>query len=381
VEQLTDPWEAGAVNNNGMAVMSIRGSLDVVTTSGAMGWAYSPGSPDSLTVQALLHHTVIGEAVSDNFRPDLAEVGLGDGNCGYSITFYNQVDPIYLPFVVVKPEGSDLEFPRSTTSGYGDFFRRLYERYPATGRHRSVFGGLWTDRVDAAAVLKGRCDIGMIRPEIEQNLSRFIQSGLLIVNDAAPIPTKPVSRSGRSGSSAFQPGTVSDEEVADVLRTVLQGRTLLELMHAILEDHPLVFSAKRMTNQQQFCQPSAFEALQSPAECLAIVVPLGMGDVELDVVRDSHLFPEFTAEGQSRWENLSGNSFVELARRSHGMADRYKTPPGNVAIIGPGLIHNVHAGSDVLRMLCVPSRQAPLARITGSNLREIALESGIRVWL
>jgi hypothetical protein len=346
-----------------------------------MGWAYSPELGKSLTVQALLNHSVIGEAVADSYRPDLAGVGLGDGNCGYSITFYNKIDPIYLPFVAVKPEGSDLEFPRSTISGYSDFFSRLYQRFPATGRHRSVLGGLWTDRIDAAAVLKGRCEIGMISPEIEQKLFRFIHSGLLILDDVAQVSPKPARRNDRNEKGT--PHLVaSNNGYVELMKSVLEARSVLDLLRAIFEDHPLVLCPKQMGPEQHLYQPSALEALQSPAESLAIIVPLGSGEVELDVVRDSHLFPEFTANGQSRWADTGGDSFIELARRSHGMIDRYKVAPGGAALIGPGLIHNVRGGADCggLRAVCVPSRQTPAkAVVGGGGTTVVDLDSGARI--
>ena len=127
-----------------------------------MGWAYSAESREKLTVQALLNHTIIGETIAELYRPDLAAVGFGDGYCGYHIGFYQEIDPLYLPFVVVKIDGGDVDLPRSSISGYSDFFAALYKQHPVTGRHRSVFGGLWTDRIDALLVANPASRLNMI---------------------------------------------------------------------------------------------------------------------------------------------------------------------------------------------------------------------------
>ena len=149
--------------------MSLRGSLDVVTPEYATGWAFCPGSLERVSVQAMLNREIIGEAVANLYRSDLAEVGFGDGNIGFSIAFYRPIDSLYLPFVVVRPEGSDAELPRWTPTGFVEFFKAVYAAYPMTGRPRTIFGGLWTDRTDAAAVLKGKTDIG---PDFRGRCSR-----------------------------------------------------------------------------------------------------------------------------------------------------------------------------------------------------------------
>src|ERR1700761_1909947 len=76
--------------------MSVRGSLDVVSTTGVLGWAYAAEDRAKLIVQALLNNAVIGESVANVHRADLAAVGMGDGNCGYKIDFYQEIDERYL---------------------------------------------------------------------------------------------------------------------------------------------------------------------------------------------------------------------------------------------------------------------------------------------
>ncbi|MEO9188959.1 MAG: hypothetical protein ABI224_03000 [Acetobacteraceae bacterium] len=338
--------------------MYIRGSLDVITPTGLAGWAYAPDARDGLTVQALLNHEVIGEAVADLHRPDLAEVGIGDGNCGYRIDFPAPLSPLLLPFVVVKPEGSDVEMPRAAISGYAEFFQAMFRDWPASGRHRSVLGGLWTDRLDAAALLRGRREIAMIAETIADQVETLIRSGLMMLPLARP----------------------SDEtSPARAIERVLEAPGIIAALRAVLEDHPLVLRPTAC-EPTPFRQPSGMEALASPAECLALVLPLGGAAVELEVVRDSHLLPEFSADGASRWTSPTGHEALAMAE-AHGMLDRYALAPDTLAVIGPGLLHRVMAPDGAAAIaVALPSRAAPLRRRLGTT-HEIACASGARIWV
>jgi hypothetical protein len=351
-----------------------------------MGWAFSPDSREKLTVQALLNHSIIGEAIADLHRPDLAAVGLGDGNCGYHISFYQEIDPVYLPFVVVKLEGGDMDLPRSTLSGYSEFFAALYRQYPVTGRHRSVFGGLWTDRIDAVAVLKGRQEIGMISPDAAAVIPGFLQSGFAIVEVGLvqAAATKSPSGNKRTSNANSAAARSKTPDLGEVICATLQSKPVLDLLHLILEGPPLALSTGIVEGADEgFRQPSSMEVLPSPAECLSLIIPLDEHPVELDVIRDSHLFPEFSADGKSRWVNPVAAGAIDIALRQHGMIDQYQIAPGSIAIVGPGLMHRVRTepGTGALRVHCTPSRLAPLDRMLDGSRKEITLETGGRVWV
>ncbi len=346
--------------------MSIRGSLDVLTTTGLTGWAYAPEARDGLTVQALLNHQVIGEAVADIHRPDLEAVGIGDGRCGYSVTFYYHLDPLLLPFVVVKPEGGDVELPRTTISGYGEFFQALFREWPSTGRHRSVLGGLWTDRVDAAAQLRGRRDIAMIAPAAADAVEALVQAGVMLLALPAEARTD----------------TAEDDPVTAARRAIeaaLGAPNVIAALRAVLEDHPLVLRPRPCEAEGPFRQPSGIDALSSPGECLLLLVALNDAPVELEVVRDSHRLPEFTGDGVSRWTSRSGAEALVMVEQ-HGLVDRYTLPPDTLAVIGPGLLHRVLAPEGgAAAALAVPARSAPLSRRLAGT-REVVCDNGVRIW-
>jgi hypothetical protein len=84
----------------------IRGAIELATPEVVQGWIYSEvDSVRDRVVVALSGGACIGTGRVNVYRADLAEVGLGDGNCGFS--FPIEVAPNALDSVVVKLDGSD----------------------------------------------------------------------------------------------------------------------------------------------------------------------------------------------------------------------------------------------------------------------------------
>jgi hypothetical protein len=84
----------------------LRGAIELATTELIQGWIYSDAGPvRDLVIVALSGQDCLGTGRVDVFRPDLADAGVGDGNCGFS--FPITVRPDALDSVVVKLDGSD----------------------------------------------------------------------------------------------------------------------------------------------------------------------------------------------------------------------------------------------------------------------------------
>lgn len=343
--------------------MSVRGSLDVVTPEYATGWAYSPNRTERVTIQAMLNREIIGEGVANLYRSDLAEVGLGDGNCGFDIKFYRVIDPQYLPFVVVRLEGSDAELPRWTPTGFVEFFKALYIAHPVAGRPRSVFGGLWSDRTDAAAILKGKSDIGLISEEDAAIIARLIHQGIIVFPDV-------------------QPDTTDGELSTGVISSVLND-DVVRVLQLILEDRAVVLSAEIVRTHRPIGQASAELQLPSPGECLVVLAPLSSDPVQVDVVRDSHRLPEFNRDGVSRWVAPTALGASDADLDQQGVLDRHVLPPNCTAIVGPGVLHSVRCGSetDALRLLVVPARGVPLRLLYDGSRQETNTPNGVRICL
>lgn len=316
----------------------IRGSFDVVTSTEALGWAFAPGQPEPVLVQAVLNQEILGEALAERHRPDLAAAGFGNGNAGFSIKFFRPIDPKYLPFISVKVDGGDAELPRAAVLGYKEFFSAVHRARPAAGRHRSLSGGLWTDRTDAAALLQSKMRIGTVRQEVAPVVEKLVHYGLTSLEISPPELT-----SWRQETAAKAEALVKAGEMAGVLSAVLKDIVLVARADWQSSDEP------------NYGQPSTRNPSPSPGECLELVLAFDDG-VALDVVRASHMLPEFTVTGTSRWVTPAVEQ-VETAEPM-GLLDREALPPGRLTIVGPGTIYRLRcpAGAAALRLMVVPMR-------------------------
>jgi len=348
----------------------IRGSVDIVTNKRATGWIYSDGQQEPLSVEAVINNEVVGKAVANLLRPDLAAAGLGDGKCGFEIRFNNEVDSLYLPFVQVMLGGTDLELRRWAGAGFRDYFRALYQRYPRAGRSASVYGGLWTDRTDAAALLKGRTDIGVVAPNEANCVARFIQDGVVVLirhmNSAAPPVGKPMNEDRTSAVA----DTVFDEGV-------------LKIMRVVLDDNPVAVRADVLdSDEDDFLQMSTIEELPSPAECLGLIFPATEKAIAVDVVRGGHRFPEFLPDGLSRWSHAAALRTASTTLSPDLPVDRHQVPRGSVILIGPGALCRVRAATgSAFRVLALPARLSLLRFHQKAPSGELTHESGARIWI
>ncbi len=346
--------------------MSFRGSVDSVGSREIVGWAYSADHPHGLVVQAVINSEVIGDAPANLDRPDLVGVGvgLGDGKCGFIIKPLREIDPLYLPFIAVKVQGGDVELPRSSALGFGEFFSMLYRQHPGAGRSRSVFGGLWTDRTDAAAVLKGKTAIGQIGSAAAAAIAPLVHSGISVFASGA--------KSGIRRTTAEFAGSVVDDQLT------------LAVLRAVFEDNPIVLSASNpeTENPRGWAQSSAQNTSPSPAECITLITVQGKdGEIELEVVRDSHKLPEFTRVGISRWVNQDVQAGLELVLANQSMADTYTIRAGSVALLGAGTIYRTLRSKDSsgLKLLCAPARALPVQLELSEKSDELVSERGVRL--
>jgi len=335
----------------------VRGSVDLVTVNEVHGWAYAGDRKGPVLVQAVLHHEIIGETAATIHRPDLAQAGLGDGNSGFIIGLFRPLDPLYLPFVAVKVNGGDAELPRGAELGFGDFFKSLYKTYPLCGRSRSLLGGLWTDRTDAAALLRGKLTVGHVAQAALPAVQALIHDGYAVMG----LPTAPLEGQFRHAQ-------------AEAIAEVLEEAGLLLPLQAILEDQPLVLRAEFLSSETSFSQASARSLSPSPAETLELLIPFGAG-ASVDVVRDGHRLPEFTLDGKSRW--VTGG-----VAEAGGQAwlDRLVLSPAEVMVVGAGTIYRASLvpGVAVLRVTVVPGRNLAMG-VLESGVAEYVAKSGLRI--
>lgn len=356
--------------------MSLRGSVDSLDVEGASGWIFDDDRGLPVVVQAMLDGRVIGDAPADLSRPDLASAGFGDGRCGFRIAFYDALDPEALPFVSIRPQGGDVELPRTNPTGFGEYFRALHARSPGAGRHRSVFGGLWTDRTDAPRLLAGRVASGATPADLVPALRSMIGDGYVVLKSALA-PTG-FGAADLALVDSFEDGRPLDprsDQAAHRLLGALPGVVFrdvaLRVLRAALDDNPVIYRAAltRGGGGCAFVQPSAIEALPSPAECVAVVACIGNEPVLLDVARDSHKLPEFTAGGRSRWLASGAAAGVEVALQHALSVEHVEIGPLDLVLVGPGTMHRLRApeGAAAITACCAPSRLGPSRFIAGEG--------------
>lgn len=353
--------------------MTIRGSVDSLSAEGASGWAFG-SALRPLVVQALLDGRVIGETLADQDRPDLLAAGLGDGRCGFALAFHDApIDPGLLPFVSIRPRGGDVELPRTNLTGFGEFFRSVHARHPGAGRQRSVFGGLWTDRTDARRLLAGRVTTGATPADLQDSLRTFIGEGHLVLRGAlAAGQAAPASLASLESGRPLNPtNSPAVRRLLEALPDMVFAPATLRLLRAILDDNPTLTRVVpgQDAGEPGFVQPSAAEALPSPAECLLLVFPIATQSgaaLRLDIVRGSHELPEFTGHGRSRWLAESAPdrepAAPELAREFGASVETIEIGARDIALLGPGMLHRMRAppsGTIPLRVWCLPARISP----------------------
>ena len=359
--------------------MTIRGSVDSISAEGASGWAFETGTGRSrtLVIQALLDGRVIGETVAEQHRHDLAEAGLGDGRCGFTMAFYDApIGRQLLPFISVRPRGGDVELPRTSLTGVGEYFGAIHARYPATGRQRSVFGGLWTDRTDASRLLAGRITVGATQPSMREPLQRIIGDGYAVLREVANPEAFDSAGGSLEPSLLNRPLELSfgpeSERLLRATPDIAFQPAAVALMQAMMDDSPVahrVMLAHGEDASSSFTQASAAERLPSPAESVLVVACHGQsrsGHIIADIVTGSHELPEFTGDGRSRWlPSLVGDRSppsVELARRFDTSVRSIEIGALDVLILGPGTVYRLRTPDEqtgALQIWCVPSRISP----------------------
>ncbi len=64
---------------------AVTGYVEAITANAALGWAWTPGQAEPLTVELRLGAEVVAEAVADGLRPDLARSGIGEGRHAFTL--------------------------------------------------------------------------------------------------------------------------------------------------------------------------------------------------------------------------------------------------------------------------------------------------------
>lgn len=252
------------------------------------------------------------------------------------------------------------------------------------GDYRSRFGGLWTDRKDADAILERRIAAGAVDAEYADLLRRWIADGYVILPGA--VDSAVCDRVLADQAAAFEQGderllmhspAQTDYEplragvgterarVVDVYafyesaRSALFSEPITRFLRAIFDAPPLLFQSLTFEkgSQQPLHQDSAFVVTTSPLELAASWIALEdvqPGSGELMYLHGSHRLPEYLFSGRYKHWNAKRDGpdqEAEWRTRMHenaarlGLEERRFLPKqGDVLIWSADL---AHGGSEV----------------------------------
>jgi len=350
----------------------INGSVDKITCETAVGWIYNNEGENSFSVQAVLHDSVIGQAEANIYRPDLEEVGFGNGRCGFEIKFNERIAENYLPFISIKPIGYNLSIPLTDKTVFYDFVATLQQGYPGASRGRSLLGGLWTDRMDALQLLSSRIGLGIVLPDLQPCLQSYIVNGYVSLDRLFEPADQRKLLIAETISSLPR---VTEKEIAAIQNGLWEiiphifEKSIQRVLQAVFDDHPVAYRLDWLTESQSvFTQISTIESFPSPTECAAIYFAVSKGSI--DIIHGSHEFPEFTSIGHSRWIATAAEEISQIAVASGASINTVDFEQTGALICSPGLLHRAQASKHepILRVLCAPKRITPERYLTGENM-------------
>lgn len=223
----------------------------------------------------------------------------------------------------------------------------------------SRFGGLWTDRDDAANEVERRRDAGLISDQEAEVVRGWMANGYAILPEAVPIEdcdalgdeiehawrmgaqdllTQPP---GEHGTRPPTPDTPPDRmRIVDVYAArpaalkVLLAPRIERFLTLIFDAAPLLFQGLTFEcgSEQGIHQDSAYVVVDSPMELVASWTALEdvrSGSGELQYYEGSHRLPEFLFSGEHKSWDRDRDGMAqhdEWARHLHEDSQRFEFP-------------------------------------------------------
>ncbi len=352
----------------------ITGSIDKLTSQGAIGWLYRRDLMEPVKIRAFLDNELIGETVASAYRADLHQVGLGDGHCGFDMSFTRQISGSQLPFIKIKPDSIDLSLSLTGKAVYLDLLHAVLANAHGAGRNRSILGGLWTDRTDAAQILAGRLAVGSCAGEIQPMLQELIVNGFVVLPGV--LAPNGMTRKDALTLDLQSRGLTQDadrdsrlRDALDTLAKLIFRDAAVRLLRAVFDDHPVIYRLDKIEEEMPFHQATSIESLPSPAESLLLYVGFPGGNSRLDFIRESHEMAEFGPGGKSRWTPEGASDLGVLAQQEGLSIGDAEFGNLDIVVVSPGFVHRVSGSSrmPVLRALATPRRVTPLRFLSGSD--------------
>jgi phytanoyl-CoA hydroxylase len=270
------------------------------------------------------------------------------------------------------------------THGDADPYRDPVE-FP---RHRSRFGGLWTDLSNAHELVAGRLALGRIDEAEQRDLESWIEKGFVVLPSA--IPPDLIDRLDREiegiwreghpdawvsaieeGRGVTRPLERGDHQKADEpvklldvyayresARQVVFAPPIQHFLELVFERPPLAYQSLSFYrgSKQPIHRDTAFVRVSSPMEMVASWVALEdvePGSGELEYYEASHTFEEFLFEGAYKWMPPGSTELgayydhIRSQAAARGIQPvRFRPRKGDVLIWSADLAHGGSAFND-----------------------------------
>lgn len=325
--------------------MRIIGHVDRCDESFIAGWITIQDAVETkLCLEFLLDEKVIGRCVAEQFRQDLKDASLGDGQCAFSFPTPAFIPKRDLKKIIVRLENSSVLLPIDTAKPNGSSAATESETI-------SRFGGLWIDRHDWLDRLALKHRNGEIFDDLSLAIFRFVRDGYVVIKGAvSPVVVDGVNadidRFWNSPPPGLMVETFEPDSIMHVIPphvSVRAGRTkmldlyahssaardaiaapkVIEFLSTIFEDQPKAFQGLTFWNgsQQAIHKDSAYVKIDSNPMHLAAtwlaLEDIQPGTGELEYYIGSHRAPDFLFGGSNKWMESHPEEHDRFLRSLH----------------------------------------------------------------
>ncbi len=380
--------------------VQIKCSIDRCDEDAVDGWIFDPDQPGTrFSLDVLLAGRMIGGCRADQFRPDLKDAGLGNGDCAFSFTMPADFSVRDLSLIRLRVAGTDLLLPSPAQPTNAT----VSPSVQASGRSTSRFGNLWIDRADWIDVLGRKHRAGEMSDDMAETVCRFVRDGYVILPGMLdhteiesarqaldrlwdqPPPSAlmesfepdgqwrclPPDARWRYGRTAL----IDPYAHSSALRQVLTRPACVAFLATILDDTPCIFNARSRTvalptemHKDTARQAIAGNPLALLTMCLALD-EIGVKNGGLQFFVGSHRAPDFLFGGVSKSMDSHIQDYDSYVRSIHADAERFEhrrsifeARPGDLLIHHADLAHAVSAPTDGTQR-----RRTLTAHVTGAR--------------
>lgn len=374
--------------------MPVRGSIDLCDGRTIEGWVFAEATPlHRFTLLVMAGGREIGSCTADQYREDLAQAGIGDGN----VAFHFEVPPFtsFDPAEVrLRLAGSDVYL--------------LAHGAPAGAVTPGRVGGMWLDRADWIDVLGAKHRAGAIDDATAEQLFRFARDGYVVLRGAIDEVTlaminAAVDRAWTTPPEGLLVETCEPDGVMRylppqagfrhgrtkmldlyahdaILRQAIANGAAMRFLTALFAETPKAFQSLYFETGSQQAMHKDTAYVKIDANPLALAASwLALEDIraetgELEYYVGSHRAPDFLFAGGSKWMEAEPEAHPRFLESLHQNAathghrrERFLARAGDVLVWHADLAHGGSAVAPSIAPQARPSRRSLVTHFTGAS--------------